>query len=258
MSDRRLFALSDPHLSLAAAKPMEVFGRRWDNYVEKIRENWLASVEERDVVLLPGDISWGMRLEEALPDLRWLAELPGSKVLLRGNHDYWWQSLKKMRALELPGLFFIQNDCVVIDGLAIGGSRMWDFPGIYWRFVRSPDAAAEKKKDDAGDAHNKRGEDDEKIREREIARLALSLGKLPKDAKVRVAMTHYPPLADSGEATPVTRLINSFNIDICVFGHVHALPEGEIPGADITIGGTRFVLAASDYLDHKPKLLCSF
>lgn len=252
MGDRRLFALSDPHLSFASAKPMDVFGPRWNNYVEKIRANWFAKVNPGDIVLLPGDISWGMRLEEALPDLNWLAELPGVKIFLKGNHDYWWQSIKKIRALELPSMYFIQNDSVVLDGLAVGGARLWDFPDIHWRFVRNPDKEGAKKEGRS----DKRGEDDEKIRERELSRLALSLGQLPENAQLRIAMTHYPPLSDNGKPTAITDIINRFNIDICVFGHVHALPEGEIAGADVVIGGTRFVLAASDYLDHSPKYLC--
>ena len=139
MGDRRLFALSDPHLSLAGAKPMHVFGPRWDDHTRRIEENWKATVRPEDVVLMPGDISWGMRLADALPDLEWLAALPGRKVLLRGNHDYWWQSLNKLRALNLPDMHFLQNNHVIIDGVAIGGSRLWDFPGIRWGFVSNAD-----------------------------------------------------------------------------------------------------------------------
>lgn len=253
MGDRRLFALSDPHLSLTADKPMDVFGPRWENHVEHLRRNWLETVGGGDIVLVPGDISWGMRLGDARADLEWLCALPGEKVLLRGNHDYWWQSISKMEALGLPGLHFLQNNCVRFGELAVAGTRLWDFPGIHWRFVsndsRPPYSALE------GDGG--RGEDDEKIRSRELNRLVLSLEKMPDDASLRVAMTHFPPLGDDGSATHITDILNKYGVDICVFGHVHALPDGEAAGADVVVGGTRFVLAASDYLWHKPKYLCT-
>ncbi len=255
MGSRRLFALSDPHLSLGGAKPMHIFGAAWDNHVERLREGWLSSVGDGDVVLCPGDISWAMRFPEALVDLTWLAALPGEKVLLRGNHDYWWQSVKKMREAGLPRLHFLQNDCLELPGVTLGGSRLWDFPGIRWGYA--PNAAAmeagEEKREKAAPA---RGEDADKIRARELERLRLSLGKMAGKGGVRVAMTHYPPLGEDGAPTMLTDVIGSFGIDICVFGHVHALLDRPHPGADATVGGTRYVLAASDHLRHRPLHLC--
>ena len=255
LGGRRLFALSDPHLSLGGDKPMHVFGSQWDNHVERLREGWLSAVGVDDIVLVPGDISWGMRLEDARPDLEFLAGLPGEKVFLRGNHDYWWQSLGKMRGLGLERVHFLQNNHVVIGGMAVGGSRLWDFPGIWWGYVsnRDNDEVAEEKREVGG--KRGRGEDVEKIRERELQRLALSLGQLPKEAELRVAMTHFPPLGEDGEATEITKLIGSFGIDVCVFGHVHALIDRPHAGADVVIDGTRYVLASSDYLGHTPILL---
>lgn len=256
MSNRRLFALSDPHLSFGCEKPMRVFGSKWEDYERRLRENWLAAVRPDDVVLMPGDISWGMRLADALPDLRWLEELPGEKVLVRGNHDYWWQSLGKMRALGLKGIHFLQNDCLALEGgLAVGGSRLWDFPDIFWGYVPNSGMTgiiSEKKTAKKAD----RGEDAEKIRAREIERLKLSLSKIPPAAAVKAAMTHYPPLGEDGEPTPLTDIIESFGVNICVFGHVHALRDRPHPGADIMIGGVRYLLAASDYLDHAPAFIC--
>ena len=254
MGDRRLFALSDPHLSFGCAKPMDVFGPRWDNHTERILENWRTTVRPGDVVLVPGDISWGMRLADAMPDLEFLAGLPGRKVLLRGNHDYWWQSLKKLEALRLPDMYFIQNNHIVLDGIAIGGTRLWDFPGIRWSFVANADndQVAPEKRDAAPNA---REEDPEKIRTRELGRLQASLAALPADARLRVAITHFPPLGDDGRPTIITDLIGGYDIDLCVFGHVHALPDGMPAGADAIIDGTRYVLAASDYLAHAPLLL---
>ncbi len=254
MRDRRLFALSDPHLSLAVAKPMDVFGPRWDGHVEKLAANWTAAVEPEDIVLVPGDISWGMRVEEALPDLEWLAALPGRKVLLKGNHDYWWQSVNKLRSLVLPDMHFIQNDAVLIDGVAVGGTRLWDFPGIRWGHVSNRDntEVTEAKRNAPP---KKREEDPEKIRARELARLRLSLSRLDASARLRVCLTHFPPLGEDGERTEVTDILEEFRIDLCVFGHVHALIARPHPGADARIGGTRCVLAASDFLEHAPKLI---
>lgn len=255
MPGRRLFALSDPHLSLGGAKPMDVFGPRWEGHVDRLRENWLATVSPEDVVLLPGDVSWGMRLEDALPDLRWLEALPGEKALLRGNHDYWWQSLGKMRGLGLRGIHFLQNDCLELGGAAIGGSRLWDFPDIFWGYVTNADASGAVK-EKRGVKKAERGEDPEKIRAREIERLRLSLGKIPQSAPVKVAMTHYPPLGEDGKRTELTDLIASFGVDVCVFGHVHALRDCPHPGADTMLDGVRYLLVASDYLEHAPRFVC--
>ena len=257
MGDRRLFALSDPHLSLSGAKPMHVFGPAWDNHAARIGENWRNTVRPDDIVLVPGDISWGMRLEEALPDLEWLAALPGRKVLLRGNHDYWWQSIKKLQTLGLPGMHFIQNNHVVLDGVAIGGSRLWDFPDIRWQVVSNAgneEVAPEKRHA----PKTQREEDPEKIRARELGRLEASLASLPGDAALRVAMTHYPPLGEDGGPTAVTDIIARHRIDICVFGHVHSHPGRGRPGEDIVLNGTRYVLASSDFLGHMPLRLASF
>ncbi len=253
-SDRRLFALSDPHLSIGGAKPMHVFGPKWDNHAEKLEARWRATVRGNDIVLMPGDISWAMRLEEAMPDLEWLAALPGRKVLLKGNHDYWWQSIKKLRAQALPGMYFIQNDALTLDGVTIGGTRLWDFPAIKWGYISNrdnEDVAEEKRSAPKKD----RDEDPEKIRARELERLRLSLSQLDKTAKLRVCLTHFPPLGENGEPTEITDLLNEFALDFCVFGHVHALIDRPHPGADAQLAATRYILAASDFLEHEPKLL---
>lgn len=255
MANHRLFALSDPHLSLSGAKPMHVFGPRWEDHAARLETNWRAVVKPDDIVLMPGDISWGMRLPDALPDLEWLAELPGRKVLLRGNHDYWWQSLKKLEGLGLAGISFIQNNHLFLDGVAIGGTRLWDFPYVRWGFVANADNAdivPAMRKIDPGP---QREEDPEKIRARELGRLAGSLAQLPREAALRVAMTHFPPIGEDGQPTEITGIIDTFDIDICVFGHVHALTDSPHPGADVVIGKTRYVLAASDYLGHAPMQL---
>jgi predicted phosphohydrolase len=256
-SDRRLFALSDPHLSLGGSKPMHVFGPRWDDHVAKLEGNWRAAVREGDIVLMPGDISWAMRLEEAMPDLEWLSALPGEKVLLKGNHDYWWPSIGKLRKLGLPKMHYIQNDALRIGDVAVAGTRLWDFPGIRWGYISNRDN--EEVSEEKRSAPRKdRDEDVEKIRARELERLRLSLSKLDKQAKIKICLTHFPPISETGDPTEITGIIAEYAPDISVFGHVHALLDRPHPGADLMIDNTRYVLAASDFLEHAPKLIAEF
>lgn len=245
----RLYALSDPHLSLSRPKPMDVFGPRWDGHVERLRDNWFREVECNGIVLVPGDVSWAMRLPEARADLDWLAALPGRKVLMRGNHDYWWPSLRKLQDLSLPDFYYIQNNHVVIDGVGIGGSRLWDFPFVKWGVVQQ-DRLEQTSSIKRPAGHY--GGDDDKIRAHEIERLKNSLAGIPTDVSLRVAMVHYPPLGEDGLPTPLTDIIGSYDIDICVFGHIHGERPGPRIGEDVRIGKTRYVLAASDHLGHAP------
>src|SRR5690554_4132578 len=142
----RLFAIADPHLSRARPKPMDVFGGNWEGHPNAFFDGWRETVEEGDLVLVPGDVSWAMRLEEALP------ELPGRKVLLRGNHDYWWPSISKLRRALPEGMYAIQNDALALDGVVVSGTRGWVCPGS--RVFT---------------------EEDERVYLREVERLSLSL-----------------------------------------------------------------------------------
>ena len=125
----KIFAISDLHLSFADTvdKPMDKFGPEWTDHARRLKESWFSIVSNEDTVIIPGDISWGMSLEEAMPDLEFIDTLPGRKVLLRGNHDFWWSSMKKMRGL-FPTLSFIQNDAVDLGEYVICGTRGWNFP----------------------------------------------------------------------------------------------------------------------------------
>ena len=124
----RLFAIADLHLPGGANKPMDVFGKHWEGHFEKICDSWRENVSGEDIVLLPGDLSWAMQLEEAMGDLARIGTLPGRKVLLRGNHDYWWGSIGKLRERLPGGMYAIQNDAVALDGLTVAGSRGWTHP----------------------------------------------------------------------------------------------------------------------------------
>ena len=252
-SGRRLFVLSDPHLSFAHPKPMDIFGPRWENHAERLAANWRRLVGPDDLVAMPGDISWGMRLEDARPDLEWIAALPGQKALIRGNHDYWWSSPAKFAAVGLPGLHFIQNGCLRLGRLAITGTRLWDFPFVKWPEVRDGGG-----QDRAGFRKPVREADPEKIRARELLRLETCLSSLPADAGIRVVLTHYPPLGEDGLPTPITDRIGGRNVDYCLFGHIHGADGSARPGADCLIGKTRYLLASSDYLEHSPLFIASF
>lgn len=243
----KLFALSDLHISLARPKPMDVFGPQWTDHHLRIREAWLRLVDEDDVVLLPGDLSWAMDLDGAGQDLEFTAALPGIKVLLRGNHDYWWKAISKVRRAWGERLHFIQNDALQLPGLVIGGSRLWQLPYVAWGETpigRQAEPSPE----------------DEKIAAREVERFKLSLAAMgPSDGRLRVVMTHFPPLGVQGEPNPVTRLLTDHRIDICVFGHLHDLNDdlGGPAGRpwERTVDGVRYLLTSCDHLEFQPALV---
>ncbi len=125
-----VYAIADLHLSHSGAKPMDVFGPAWTNHTERIRQHWQETGGEDDLVLLPGDISWAMTLEDAMPDLEWIHRLPGTKVMTKGNHDYWWKSVGKVRAALPDSIRIIQNDALLIGDVALAGTRLWQLPWV--------------------------------------------------------------------------------------------------------------------------------
>lgn len=194
----RIFAIGDLHLPGGASKPMDVFGSHWENHWERIQADWSARVSEADVVLIPGDISWAMHLEDALEDLRQINALPGRKILLRGNHDYWWESISRVRAAT--PMMVLQNDSVVVEDTVFCGTRGWTIPG-------SQGATGE----------------DEKIYAREVMRLKLSLEsarKKAKDARM-IVLLHYPPFNERQEPSGFTQLLEDFGADEVLYGHLH-------------------------------------
>jgi uncharacterized protein len=226
----RVFAIADPHLSSAQPKPMDIFGGNWQGHPGIFFERWREVVGPGDLVLVPGDISWAMRLGDALPDLRDIARLPGKKVLLRGNHDYWWPSISRLRAALPEGMYAVQNDAVLVSGVVVAGTRGWLTPGSF-----------------------EFGPEDERIYRREVERLRLSLEAAAKlSGAATLVMLHYPPTNARLEPSSFTELLTAARPDAVVFGHVH----GEAPDALLPdLGGVPVHFVAADALRFYPKLI---
>jgi predicted phosphohydrolase len=226
----RVFAIADPHLSRAEPKPMTIFGPGWEGHPEEFFAGWRRVVDDDDLVLVPGDLSWALRLEDALLDLQDIAELPGRKAILRGNHDYWWPSLSKLRSVLPEGMFAVQNDALLLDGVVVAGSRGWVCPGSHGF-----------------------SEQDEKIYRRELERLRLSLSAARKLAgEAFVVMMHFPPVNSRLEPSGFTELLQEASPDVLVFGHVHGeSPERVVPD----LPGIRTHFVAADALRFRPRLV---
>ena len=205
----RIFAIGDLHLPGGDKKPMDVFGAHWENHFERISEDWRARVSDQDVVLIPGDISWAMQLDRALEDLRRIGTLPGRKLILRGNHDYWWSSLTQLRSNLPENMHAVQNDAYDVGDVVFCGTRGWTLP---------QPCSAET-------ADGPAGTQDEKIYRREVMRLEMSLQAARRLAGERpvFAMMHYPPLLPeyARTGTEFTRLLTQYGVCRCVYGHLH-------------------------------------
>ncbi len=225
----KIYAISDLHLSTAVNKPMDIFGVNWQNYFDTVKADWQSKVEDGDVVLLPGDFSWAMRMEEALPDFALFADLKGQKVILRGNHDYWWNTISQVRA-NLPDSFYaLQNDCLRFGDVLICGTRGWIIP--------------EGEKADA---------EDTKIFLRENERLKLSLAamqKMRKESDKVICMMHFPPFNVRREESEFTKLLVQYDIKTVVYGHLH----GKDCRSDKLIKkfGIDFYLTSADLINFK-------
>jgi len=243
-----IWALSDPHLSFGVPdKSMSVFGPAWEDYTDKIAENWKKLIAKEDLVLIPGDISWAMRLEEAFADLNWIDALPGTKVILRGNHDYWWTSSAKMKKAMPASIHFIHNSAFTWEDVTIGGSRLWDSSEYRFNsFVEYKENPKAKMAHTPPDV-----EEDERIFLRELERLRLSLSQLDPNASLRIALTHYPPIGADLKPSRVSAILEEYKIDICVFGHLHNLKKDCLPLFG-TARGIRYVLSSCDVLDFVP------
>lgn len=220
-----LYAIADLHLSLGADKPMDVFWG-WKDYVPRLKANWNRLVKPEDTVVLPGDISWAMKLENAIEDFSFIDRLPGRKIILKGNHDYWWTTVSKMNAFCAAQGFetiqFLNNNCYFEEQVAICGTRSWLF--------------------DVGEPH------DLKVMNRELGRLRASL-ESAKDAE-KLVFLHYPPLYPTGNAQEVVALLQEFGVRECWYGHLHG---GSIRGAiQGEVDGIHYRLISADALGFCP------
>lgn len=242
----KIWALSDPHLCFGAPKKsMEVFGPAWKNYIDKIYANWLEYIEKEDLVLIPGDISWAMRLKQALVDLAWLDALPGHKIILRGNHDYWWSSKAKLGQAMPSSIQCIHNDAILWQDVAIGGSRLWDtYEYQFTNYIEFKENPLQKK------SLEESAEKQEAIFLRELERLKLSLKQLSPLARIRIALTHYPPIGSHLNPSRASEILEQFQIQYCVFGHLHNVRRKALPFG--IARGVQYILTSCDYLDFKP------
>ena len=222
-----LYAIGDLHLSLSGSKPMDVFGEKWNGHTEKLK-NGFAELTQDDVCVLCGDLSWGMSLEGSLEDFRFIEELPGKKIILKGNHDYWWTTASKMTAFfEQNGfhtMSILRNNAYFFEDLAICGTRGWFF------------------EEETGSEH------DRKIMLREVGRLRTSLEAAGDREKI--VFLHYPPIFQSYRCEEILQLLREFEVKTCCYGHIHG--KGCAAAFEGWSGGTQFRLISADHIGFKP------
>ncbi len=225
-----IYALADLHLGFEVDKTMDMFGAQWVDHTAKIKKGWRSVVGEDDTVLIAGDISWAMRLNQAGRDIKWIHDLPGRKVMIRGNHDYWWDGITKLRAAMPPSITLLQNDHCVVEDCAIAGARGWNTP--------------------APNQYTKDIEKDIKIFNKERRRLELSLKHAAQAGLPIIAMMHFPPFIKGSEHADFTDILEKYEVRAVVYGHYH--------GADHKLAfqgmrnGIRYIFCAADSVDFTP------
>ena len=226
-----LYAIGDLHLSLAADKPMEVFGNRWSNYVARIQEGFQTLTDE-DVCVLCGDLSWSMNLEDAKEDFLFIERLPGKKLILKGNHDYWWSTASKAKKffdeLGITGIELLHNNCYTYGEYAICGTRGWFFDE---------------------ESNNQSGEHNKKIMMREIGRLETSL-KAAGDRE-KLVFLHYPPIYADYRCEEILALFEKYNVKICCYGHIHG--DGCRVAKEGMYGNTLYKMVSADHVFFTPQ-----
>lgn len=220
-----IYAISDLHLSFSVDKPMDIFGPRWENYTEQIEKNWKELVKDDDVVLMSGDTSWGTYLKDSLDDFLFIENLPGRKIITKGNHDYWWETVTKMNSFlnenGIKTIEFLHNSAILYKNVAICGTKGY------------PD--------------NLTKADDERLYMRELSRLSLSLEKAKKlNPEKIIVMLHYPPEIKSDFA----RLMKEYGVSFCIYGHLHGNTT-KTAFCD-THSGIKYELVSCDYLKFRP------
>lgn len=223
-----LFAIADTHLSLGTNKPMDSFPG-WNDYVERLGNNWNSIVKEEDTVVIAGDISWAMNFDELYEDFSFLNDLNGKKIIVKGNHDYWWNTLSKMNKFieenNFDSINILQNNSYDVEGISVCGSRGWMF--------------------ESSEEH------DEKILSREVGRIKMSLDSVVNEN--RILFLHYPPITTNSSCNEILDTLKYYGIKKCFYGHLHGMAtkyafEGEYDGID-------FKLISADRLSFVPKLI---
>ena len=225
-----LFAIGDPHLSFSCDKPMDIF-RGWDDYVARLEKNWNSVVTENDTVVVPGDISWAMGLTNAKKDFEFLNNLNGTKIILKGNHDYWWNTMNKMNSFlsenEFGSIKILHNNSYKIGDFAIAGTRGWFY-------------------DDTCEA-------DKKVILREAGRLQTSINEAKKLGGEVIVFLHYPPISATQKCDEILNVILENDIKRCFFGHLHGFVPPE--NTFIEYEGVKFTLVSADKLNFCPKII---
>ena len=217
-----IYALSDLHLSFGVKdKPMNIFGDKWNNYEEKLKENWNKTVKNDDTVIIAGDFSWAMYLEETLEDFKFLNKLNGKKIILKGNHDYWWTTLTKMNKYieqnNIENVKFLYNNCYEIEDYMVCGTRYWSY--------------------------DEETEDNAKVfnREMERAKLSLECAKKQNNQKEIIFVTHFPP------NEKIIECVKEYNVKYWIYGHIHSNYEENL----VQIEGIKSFLTSGDYLNFE-------
>lgn len=227
-----IYALADLHLAQSIDKPMDIFGAKWSNYMNKIKENWMDTLKDGDTIVIPGDISWATYLEEAVGDFEFIDSLPGQKIILKGNHDYWWTTMTKLENFLIENDFktikFLQNNNFEIENSYLCGTRGWKCPGD----------------EDFSD-------EDRKIFERELQRLELSLKSIKKESEKEIIVAlHYPPFNSSWQPSEFIEIMKKYAVKTCVYGHIHG--DAYKNAFQGNFDGIIFKLVSSDYLEFEP------
>lgn len=247
----KIWALSDPHLSLGIeGKKMDIFGPQWTSHDEKIAKHIRDCVQETDILLIPGDLSWAMKIEDAKKDLDFIGSWPGIKLICKGNHDYWWPSNKKLMEALPPSVISVQGTAYDNEYISVVGVRLWDNQEFNFDTIIDYRPNPKKNVDKALNS-----EENEKIFLKELHKLEEGL-KLLDQTKYKILLCHYPPLGTNLAPSRASKLIENYGVDLCVFGHLHNVkPIKSLFGK---VNKTRYVLTSCDYLDFDPILLEEF
>ncbi len=226
-----LYTISDLHLPLGVNKPMDIFGRAWENYVQRLCDNWQTLIKDSDTIVLGGDFSWATYLEQTEADFKFLNSLNGNKIILKGNHDYWWTTINKMKNFMRVNNFnkiqFLHNNFYMYGNTAICGTRGWNLPQIT------------------------QSDEDKKIYERELLRLELSINAAKaKNPDEIIVFLHYPPILKDYLATPFCELMKKEGIKRCYYGHIHK--NGAKNAAEGKYDGIYYRLCSCDHLGFLP------